>query len=400
MKTKRILSGVLVCAMVLGLTACKGSNSIDGVIKKYGEALNASDARLVLQLTNWDADSDEYDEVDDCLESASLTRYAGTDCGKCSEYLASTIKLNYSKSDIKVDGDKATVSLEYELLKWNDIYALDYGSFKNLLEQYKGIKETMTVEGKLTLVKDDGVWKISKIKNLDEVFNFNYTLFTCAINYDKVPVAGYEEAINSYIDIVEKNSTAIDSFSNNFYDFPCGDYDINGDGIPELYFFAEDDTADYPAGTFRVYSYDVEKGKPVEVITAKQIAYDSEYGGEYLVYVTYHNEIIVIYTTGDKSVRHVYTDVYDPSFNLKCSFRRDERSKGITYYEKNKKIDQNKYETALKFYMIDAHSALMLGMEPEDDDFEEPLVHYGRFLSYSASSAIFDLQCLLNRLNE
>lgn len=399
MKFKSIISGILVCALVLGLTACKGSdNSIDSVIKKYGEALKVSDARLVLLLTNWDADSEEYDEIDDCINRAGLTRFAGADCGACSGYLSSTIKLNYSKSDIKIDGDKATVDIEYELLKWKNVGGYNCDNFKKLLELYKDTDETMTIEGRLSLVKEDGVWKISKIKNLDEVFEFNSWLFTSSYAFDKVPVEGYEEAINSYMDIVEENKTDIGKFSDNFYAFPCGDYDINADGIPELYFFTEDDTADYPAGTFHVYTYDAKNGKPVEVITGKQIAYDSEYGGEYLIYVTYYNEIVVIYTTGDKSVRHVYTDVYDPSFNLKWSFRRDERDKGTTYYENNKKIDQTEYETILTLYMNDAQAALLNGMDPEDDDFEEPLVHHGGFLSYTASDMKFELQILLNKL--
>ncbi len=400
MKFKSLVSCFLVCALTFGLTACMGSGgSIDSVLKKYGEALNSSDARLVLLLTNWDADSDKYDEIDDYINSARLTRLSGPDCGSCSTYLASTIKLKYSKKDIEVDGDKATVNIKYELLEWNRVNGLDCGSFKKLLEEYKATDDTMTVKGKLSLIKEDGVWKISKIKNLEEVFAFNDKLFYYAINYEDVPVAGYEEAINSYMDIVEKHKAGLNDFDKNFYAFPWGHHDINADGIPEMYFFTEDDTADYPAGTFLVYSYDAEKGKPVEVITCEQIAYESEYGGEYLIYVTYHNEIVIIYTTGDKSVRHVYTDVYDPSFNLKWSFRRDESDKEITFYENNKKIKQDEYESTLRLYMNDANAALMIGMDPEDDDFEEPLVHYVRFLSYPASDADFELQILLNRFH-
>lgn len=168
-------------------------------------------------------------------------------------------------------------------------------------------------------------------------------------------------------------------------------------GIPEVYFFAEDDTADHAAGTFYVYTYDVQKGEPVAAVTCKKIAYDSEDGGEYIIYVTYHNELVVIHTASEGSVKHIYTDVYDPSFNLKYSFRRDESDKGITYYENNKKVDQSVYETTLTMYMNDVNAILMNGMEPEDDDFEEPLNHYGRFLSYSVSDMVFELTILLNQ---
>ena len=168
-------------------------------------------------------------------------------------------------------------------------------------------------------------------------------------------------------------------------------------GILEVYFFAEDDTADHAAGTFYVYTYDVQKGEPVAAVTCKKIAYDSEDGGEYIIYVTYHNELVVIHTASEGSVKHIYTDVYDPSFNLKYSFRRDESDKGITYYENNKKVDQSVYETTLTMYMNDVNAILMNGMEPEDDDFEEPLNHYGRFLSYSASDMVFELTILLNQ---
>ena len=136
MKFKSLVSCFLVCALTFGLTACMGSGgSIDSVLKKYGEALNSSDARLVLLLTNWDADSDKYDEIDDYINSARLTRLSGPDCGSCSTYLASTIKLKYSKKDIEVDGDKATVNIKYELLEWNRVNGLDCGSFKKLLEE-------------------------------------------------------------------------------------------------------------------------------------------------------------------------------------------------------------------------------------------------------------------------
>ena len=335
MGIKKVIASLLCLATVAGCAGCengfltkkKAITGIGETLEKYAEALRDMDDDDLLVLTDWDDDDNDYREISAILrpdtQNESVVRFY--------KAVASTISVDYESDDIDVKDGKASVKVKYVSVDWNDAYEL-YLETGDAKQAVKKTKDTVSVKGKISFVLDGDEWKISKITNLEEVFSF-IGMFRNTIPEptptEPVPIPtpietietdptfiepsgtafpdSYGRARNAYIDILEQNRDAIRAVEDGYYIDPVGIYDIDGNGIPELYFIS--DAGNNYSAVLHVYEYGEYMGEAREVITVPNILSQGQASGDYLIYVT-DNELVVTYTYGESYFFHVESEIY------------------------------------------------------------------------------------------
>ena len=180
---KKVTAAVLAVATLAGFTGCenlKNKKNIDAIIKvtdQYVEALSEMDHEAVLDLTDWDEDDDEYKDIKFVLGFEFITDTVLMDkiC-ECYEYIASTIEYSYEDGRITIDGDDATLKIQYKMVDWKSVFAGSYASYDDALVALKNMDDTITVKDTLKFKKEKGEWKITKISKFNEAFSFVYAL--------------------------------------------------------------------------------------------------------------------------------------------------------------------------------------------------------------------------------
>ena len=178
MNLKRVVSVVLSIAILAGLASCTDSKKktdeelIEDVMSDYEDALKSFDSGDVLKLTNWDDDDKKYKEVEELLDLSRCDK----DLHDVYKTIASTISLDFDTDDIRVKDKKATVSFKYKMVNWQGVFygSSGYNSYDEVVYSLKHSSSKSRIDGKLTFVLEDGEWKISKISNLEQVFEFTY----------------------------------------------------------------------------------------------------------------------------------------------------------------------------------------------------------------------------------
>jgi hypothetical protein len=240
-------------------------------------------------------------------------------------YILSTIKINYEAEDIETDGKEASLKFEYELVDWQTVYTNPSMDVADVLSKLKSSGDTITVSGKLGFELVDGEWKISKISGLDKLFEYAdvspYIVVTSDPVYPEPTETEFEDyfsaAINSYIELLETESikSGIKIIEDNYYGMDsCGLYDIDKDGVPELYFLLGSDDPSY-SGTLYIYGYNEYAGEAVSLVEVSNVIYQAGDGGAFLVY-TIPEGFVIQTATGGETKWNVYTDVYDFDWNL------------------------------------------------------------------------------------
>ncbi len=338
---KKILASVLFIATVAGCAGCengfltkkKNISGIEDTMESYADALRDIDTKGVLELTDWDRGDKEYKQT-------ALVLNPDTQNVSVNEFykeIAYTISIDYSSSEIVIDGDEASVKVKYVFIDWEEV--LDrYKDTGDLDQAVKDTDDTVTVKGKISFVLDNNEWKISKITNLDEVFSF-YGCFretlpdpvetepvetettvteTTGTKPDMTDpsVAGttetafadsYDKAFSAYIAVLNNYMDAIRLVEEDYDLNPVGLYDIDGNGLPELYFIA--DAGDDYSAVLHVFEYKEYMGEADEVVTVPNILAQGQASGSYMIYAS-DRELVVTYTYGESYFYHVESEIF------------------------------------------------------------------------------------------
>ena len=272
---KKTVASVLVASMAFGIAGCdifgyrKEMGNVDGVIKSYGKALQKLDEEKILGMTTWDEKDKEYEEFKDCFVFDANAEYIWD----VYEATANTIELNYKGTSIKVNGKKASIDVTYVIVDWKTLYDESHVTADDLVKAIKDSMNVITVEGSLEFAKDGDDWKISKITALEELMEFSGewpnletkqwptmpTEETDPTDEPAFPTGtqfadSYQKAIAAYMKVLEDNKKMIEGVQYEYKFDPVGIYDINGDGIPELYFVAATNEEFYSCNLY-VYNY-------------------------------------------------------------------------------------------------------------------------------------------------
>lgn len=371
MKFRKVIAAVLCAAMTAGaagVTGCKPSNEknteqIEELMESYTEALNNLDSEGLLELTNWEDDDKDYEDVEELFDISFFESNYGYGFVNCVEVIASSIVIDYKSEDIDFKDNKATLKVEYELIDWGKVYSADdYWDFSEVVDALKKAKSTIQIKGKLSFELEDGEWKISDISKLEDVLNFlNVPPTIFSLDTEPKPTDTtdpttdpstdywtqvYYESVAVYLEVLAEHETEIKKAEEIYNKDFVNLYDMNADGILDLIFVSADDPSDdYSTASLHIYTYDYVNYTAYEVITIPEICYMAE-GGSFIIAVCYGLITITCYH-GEEAHRQVDTYVYDlAEMELQLTYRRD------VYYEYDPDTDTENYSYEY-YYVLD-----------------------------------------------
>ena len=398
---KKSAAAVLALSIVIGIAGCdifgvrKEMGAVDGVIKEYAKALQTLDEEKLLDLTVFDESDSGYDEIKDCFVFDGNAEYIMD----VYEATASTIALNANSNSIRIDGDKASIDFDYSIVNWKPLFEGPGESSADLVKAIRKSNDLKSVKGGLEFTKVDGEWKISEIKYLAELLSFTEvrpnlenkdwptmpTEDTEPTDEPTFPTGtqfadSYGKAINAYLELLEKNKTAIKEVEEQYHYNPVGVFDINEDGLPELLFLASDGVEPAYMSTLYVYTYNEFAGEAVKVIEVPNIIYMAADGGYFLLYKT-PDRIIVTHAGGELVKFQYWTEIYNYNWNLIDSYRRviltepteTEEIETFEYYEADHAITEEQYNKVFKEDLANTVVILAKNYTPEPYDVEYPL---------------------------
>lgn len=398
---KKSAAAVLAVSMVIGIAGCdifgvrKEMGAVDGVIKEYAKALQTLDEEKLLDLTVFDESDSGYEEIKDCFVFDGNAEYIMD----VYEATASTIELNANSNSIRIDGDKASIAFDYSIVNWKPLFEGSSESSADLVKAIRKSNDLKSVKGGLEFTKVDGEWKISEIRYLAELLSFTEvwpnlenkewptmpTEDTEPTDEPTFPTGtqfadSYGKAINAYLELLEKNKTAIKEVEEQYHYNPVGVFDINEDGLPELLFLASDGVEPAYMSTLYVYTYNEFAGEAVKVIEVPNIIYMAADGGYFLLYKT-PDRIIVTHAGGELVKFQYWTEIYNYNWNLIDSYRRviltelteTEEIETFEYYEADHAITEEQYNKVFKEDLANTVVILAKNYTPEPYDVEYPL---------------------------
>ncbi len=369
MKLRKIIASVLCVALAAGFAGCddskKSQEAIEGLISDYAEALSNFDGEAVTALTNWEEDDTAYTETAWLLNGSFYKESCGETAYKVCKAVAATVSVEYESEDIKINDTKASVKVTYKIADWKSIYEDSDYEYDEALKNVKKSKDILSFNSKLSFELTDGEWKISKINDLYDVFAYTQTFPYIDVQPDPVdpdptdtdptdPTEPtdtqpadisviYDQAVKEYLWYLDQYRYGIEKIENSFNTEPVGIYDLDGDGVPELYYITEH-MEDY-SGIFHFCTYDDYSGEVFIRASIPDVIYQAQGGGYYIIYIT-GDELILTYTHGEEALFHVESDVYSLSnWELLDHYRRD------VYYEYDPVNDLEIY--TYEYYMND-----------------------------------------------
>ena len=398
----------------------KSVEQIEELIGSYGEALNEFSADDVLDLTNWKKKDSSYKEVSELLDLDEYKYALGSEIADIYVYISSTIVIGYESDDIKVNGDKASVKVTYELVDWKAVYKDVHPDFDSFLEDLKSSKETLSVNGKLSFELDGDEWKISKISNLDQVYEYihgspHIDLHATDPAYTEpdpteTETSGtsledaYNRALDCYIDVLKKYEDGIKTAHDVFGFHNAGIYDIDNDGIPELFFMATTDDMKI-SGDLYVYSYNQAEDAALQIMYFHNVVYMAADGGGFMFYLT-SDKVILTQCGGEESLYHYDTKVYDlgwynnTEWRLDCEYRHEELYDYDTdeysekYYKDGIEIESPDYNSLITGYVEDTKKLLMYSVYSDTEAVEYQQKDYGGIPLYSYEMIINYLEAI------
>lgn len=202
-----------------------------------------------------------------------------------------------------------------------------------------------------------------------------------------------KKAVSKYMELLKSNKAAIQSVEKVFDTATCGIYDINSDGIPEIYFFAAPDASAYSA-TFYVYSYDKVKDGVVKQIEIPNIMYLSGGGCEYAIFTS--PVALLISRSSGTSDTVTETIVYDMYFIKNGSYKLTQSHDTGTemmvnkYYVNGNAADQVTYDERVTVHIDQATMVLAHNIQVKSEEEASPLLskpmakvmNYENMLSY------------------
>ena len=308
MKINRVIAAAMSAVMLLGFSGCDktGGGSKDGiekVMESYTDALTDFDGDSLFELTNWEEDSKDYEELEKYFNTAKYATEGDSLFLECVTYIASTIDVDYDIDELEANGKEATLKVTYKLVDWNTVYNDGihvFQSYGDVLESLKSAKDTVSIKGKISFELDGKEWKISKIAKIKDVLEFakvdpyinpvlpdptetqpsetsgttetGGTTETSETGSTIDVAEVYPKAISAYIDVLEKFEPFIRNCQTIYGEDYCSLCDLDSNGIPEMYFIAADNIEDaYSSASLYIYSYDEKTGKAVEAVKVPEI---------------------------------------------------------------------------------------------------------------------------------
>ena len=420
---RKTVAAFLAASMMVGVAGCdafgvrKEMGNVDGVIKDYGKALSNLDEDKILKMTVWEETDKEYADFKDCF-----TFDANAECiWDVYATTAGTITLDYKGASIKVKGDKASVDVTYVIVDWKTLYNEQYSGADDLVKAITDSMNVITTEGSLEFEKDGNDWKISKITKLDELLEFgkkspNLTNKemptkpaddTDPTDEPAFPTGtqfadSYQKAIAAYLKVLDDNMAAITAVQETFRIDPVGIYDIDGNGIPELYFLACKDSSQVMNSSLFIYSYNENAGEALKQIEVPDIIYMAGSGGLFQMYAT-SNRLIITHAGGEDSDFKYWTEIYNFQWDLIASYRRnylydynapEDQATTVKYYEEEAEITEEQYNKVFKEDANNTVIVLARNYTPSPSDVEYPLVSKPSFAMLSYESAYTYLESL------
>lgn len=420
---RKTVAAFLAASMMVGVAGCdafgvrKEMGNVDGVIKDYGKALSNLDEDKILKMTVWEETDKEYADFKDCFTFDASAEYIWDVYATT----AGTITMDYKGASIKVKGDKASVDVTYVIVDWKTLYNEQYSGADDLVKAITDSMNVITTEGSLEFEKDGNDWKISKITKLDELLEFgkkspNLTNKemptkpaddTDPTDEPAFPTGtqfadSYQKAIAAYLKVLDDNKAAITAVQETFRIDPVGIYDIDGNGIPELYFLACKDSSQVMNSSLFIYSYNENAGEALKQIEVPDIIYMAGSGGLFQMYAT-SNRLIITHAGGEDSDFKYWTEIYNFQWDLIASYRRnylydynapEDQATTVKYYEEEAEITEDQYNKVFKEDANNAVIVLARNYTPSPSDVEYPLVSKPSFTMLSYESAYTYLESL------
>ena len=420
---RKTVAAFLAASMMVGIAGCdafgvrKEMGNVDGVIKDYGKALSNLDEDKILKMTVWEETDKEYADFKDCFTFDANAEYIWDVYATT----AGTITMDYKGASIKVKGDKASVDVTYVIVDWKTLYNEQYSGADDLVKAITDSMNVITTEGSLEFEKDGNDWKISKITKLDELLEFgkkspNLTNKemptkpaddTDPTDEPAFPTGtqfadSYQKAIAAYLKVLDDNMAAITAVQETFRIDPVGIYDIDGNGIPELYFLACKDSSQVMNSSLFIYSYNENAGEALKQIEVPDIIYMAGSGGLFQMYAT-SNRLIITHAGGEDSDFKYWTEIYNFQWDLIASYRRnylydynapEDQATTVKYYEEEAEITEEQYNKVFKEDANNAVIVLARNYTPSPSDVEYPLVSKPSFAMLSYESAYTYLESL------
>ena len=420
---RKTVAAFLAASMMVGVAGCdafgvrKEMGNVDGVIKDYGKALSNLDEDKILKMTVWEETDKEYADFKDCFIFDANAEYIWDVYATT----AGTITLDYKGASIKVKGDKASVDVTYVIVDWKTLYNEQYSGADDLVKAITDSMNVITTEGSLEFEKDGNDWKISKITKLDELLEFgkkspNLTNKemptkpaddTDPTDEPAFPTGtqfadSYGKAIAAYLKVLDDNMAAITAVQETFRIDPVGIYDIDGNGIPELYFLACKDSSQVMNSSLFIYSYNENAGEALKQIEVPDIIYMAGSGGLFQMYAT-SNRLIITHAGGEDSDFKYWTEIYNFQWDLIASYRRnylydynapEDQATTVKYYEEEAEITEEQYNKVFKEDANNTVIVLARNYTPSPSDVEYPLVSKPSFAMLSYESAYTYLESL------
>ncbi|MBR4404318.1 MAG: hypothetical protein IKT10_04315 [Clostridiales bacterium] len=397
MRFKKVTAAILAAATLAGFTGCnfEDKKNIDAVIKvtdQYVEALSNFDSKGILELTNWDKDDKGYKEVEFYVGGGFITDTVLMDKAmECYSYIASTIEYSYEDGRITLEKDNATLKIQYKMVDWKTLFAGSYKGYDELMDALKSSKDTIIVKDTLKFEKVKGEWKLTKITNLSEAFGFINSLPNMGLDPQPTipdPTSDptgttnsadlTKEAFESYQYLLETNKDSILEVEKHFgLKQSCGIFDIDGDGVPEMFFLSGvNDGTDVYSATLKIYYYNEYAGEAIPAIEIPYIIYEAASGGMYLMFATADN--LIITTAGGEEADFKYTTtIYNFKWDKVETLRRDVitdfnapegQDVTIKYYKNDKQCDEDTYLNKLMVHVTNTNIVLAKNYTPAPDD--------------------------------
>ena len=428
MKLKKITAVMLSLSVILSFAGCdsfgtkKEAGRIKGVIDAYAEALADEDADEVIDQTDFGKKDEEWGLIKHYLDNSYYEEGYGETGAKIFKYIISTIEIDYDINSAEISKDEASLKVKYKMVDWEQVLNGDYPDYDYLLKNIKKCDDTTTIKGKIELELIDGEWKITKLSNFEDIFEFVLALpyndiigpqptppepTTPTLPTETDPTVTtptgtssgdeYNYAIEACLWTLNYNKEHIKSVENTFNEPVVGICDINNDGIPELYYLT-DDSAGFSAKMVMCY-YNEFAGEMIEICTIPSIIYMAADGGYFIIYKT-NNNLIVSYSGGEESLWHVNSDVYDFNWNLKASYERNEYFDGYDsytyeYFKDGKEISEAEYIEVISDYIYYADTVVASNYIPLSSEIEAPLGYKPEISMMSYDDAVSYLTSLL-----
>lgn len=444
MNTKRVIAAALSTAMVLSVAGCdksggksndKTKKQIGEIMESYTDALSDYDSAVVLELTNWDENSEDYEKLEWMLDLENFREADGEGFAECIKYIASKISYDYDLDDLEVDGKEATLKITYEVIDWETVYyASAYESFEEVLSALKSQKDTKSYKGKITFELDGKEWKISKTTKLNEVFLFETLIPNICETIPTEPTETdptepstsaststggtggsgapsaeiYAKAIDAYLGVLKSYEPFIRSYETVYGQQYCGLYDLNSDGIPELYFLAADNVEDAnTSASFYMFYYNEYAGEAIQAVKVPEIDYQAE-GANFIIYVT-ASEMIISHGYGEEALHHIDNDIYSEDLLCFATYRcdvsyeydpeNDTENYTYQYYlginTSFTPIEEGFYKMMLEYYVNNAVSVICQNYNPPSGDLEARLDKVPRNASFSYDDMVSFLESVV-----